>query len=92
MDADDGEGRARLESFVRENWAALAARAWSGYALQGRGGLLIGWHVTLTDVPRFARLIESYERRRAQAKGRALRSVRVPPPGRACRNNAPGHG
>ena len=44
MDPDDGEGRFRIESFVRENWAARAACAWSGYTLQGRGGLLIGWY------------------------------------------------
>jgi hypothetical protein len=78
MEADDGDGRERLEAFVRENWAALAACAWSGYTQQGRGGLLIGWYaveaweagqsvtltphyVTFSEVPRFERLIESYE-------------------------------
>ena len=82
METDGGERRARLESFVRENWAALAACAWSGYTQQGRGGLLIGWYaveawetgqamtltphyVTMTEVPSFARLIESYEPERA---------------------------
>src|SRR5262245_38689942 len=43
MAQDDDPERVRVEGFVRENWAALAALAWRDFMAQGRGGLLLEW-------------------------------------------------
>ena len=60
METDGGEGRARLESFVREiGWYAVEASE------AGQAMTLTPHYVTFTEVPRFARLIECYEPERA---------------------------